>query len=73
MLKKETQDKNKIILEDEIKWLNAIVISLEKQIPKKSDKSEHTDCCPVCQFELYQALNYCPNCGQRLDWSVDNE
>ena len=31
--------------------------------------------CPTCKeeipFELWENLNYCPNCGQRLDWSVE--
>ena len=55
--------------------------ALEKQIPKKL--KEHTQsqygCIPVCGvcngiMDLMQGdLNYCPNCGQKLNWESDEE
>ena len=57
--------------------LRMAIQALEKQIPKKL--KEHTQsqygCIPVCGvcngiMDLMQGdLNYCPNCGQKLDWS----
>lgn len=45
--------------------------ALEKQIPKKPKR----DCtevapCPVCGFSVIEKVeNFCPHCGQALDWS----
>lgn len=60
--------------------------ALEKQIPKKplKIKGEYKDefICPACKSEkvmtecdpfLDYGLNYCNNCGQKLDWSEGNE
>ena len=52
---------------DEIEEAYDIAIAaLEKQIPKKMDRYY----CPICRhyFEDGEAHNYCPNCGQKLDW-----
>ena len=61
----------------DIPALEMAINALEKQIPKKL--KEHTQsqygCIPVCGvcngiMDLMQGdLNYCPNCGQKLDWS----
>lgn len=51
--------------------------ALEKQIPKKPlyavvsrDDAVH---CPICEcfvcFRGAKEYNYCPKCGQKLDWS----
>lgn len=50
-----------------------IVLSnaLEKQIPKKLDLDGGVYC-PCCLHEFkenYDTTNYCPNCGQSIDWS----
>jgi hypothetical protein len=50
--------------------------ALKKQIPikpKKSDEKHHTSYCPICECEFYQISEYCSNCGQKLDWSGDDE
>lgn len=59
--------------------------ALEKQIPKKpyiqqDDRSNDCMECPSCDSfigyeydcrdEHYQ-INYCPNCGQAIDWSEE--
>lgn len=47
--------------------LEVVVEALEKQIAKKMDSFN----CPICRyyFEDGEIHNYCPNCGQKLDWS----
>lgn len=54
-----------------------IMVALEKQTPKKIQRgtvARDTACyCPLCTnfvcFEDVKQYNYCPYCGQRLDWS----
>jgi len=29
--------------------------------------------CPECEETLRRSYNYCPDCGQRLDWSEQND
>lgn len=57
--------------------------ALKKQIPIKPDYEGDgcdengeiiydTAYCPTCRYEFevyYDATDYCPKCGQRLDWS----
>ncbi len=59
--------------------------ALEKQIPKKPiDVCKPVvtwGLCPVCKGELnklggrpnrvFSSMNYCPDCGQRIDWSEE--
>lgn len=63
--------------------------ALEKQIPKKvirnhtKYKPRQTDTfnCPACNSEnviiednaSYTQINYCNDCGQRLDWRMEND
>lgn len=58
--------------------------ALEKQIPKKPIGKEvigvsmsgykHKGNCPKCSSSVRQyTSNYCPNCGQALDWSEIEE
>lgn len=61
--------------------ISKAVKSLEKQIPKKWQYEMVNDydtyVCPCCKEYWYMyygtpatnEYNYCPNCGQRLDWS----
>lgn len=59
---------------------------LEKQIPKKPNYEGDgyyngqpvydTWICPCCEemYEVdYDEYDYCPNCGQKIDWSDENE
>ena len=49
--------------------------ALEKQIPKKviSEGYGLIDLCPTCYYHLDipEHINYCFECGQRLDWSEE--
>lgn len=54
----------------------------EKQIPKKPVKSENqvvryvnTYYCPICNLEITgtNIAKWCYHCGQKLDWSDENE
>ncbi len=61
--------------------------ALEKQIPKKPDiygdgyddngnLIYDTYDCPNCEksYEMdYEKYDYCPSCGQAIDWSEENE
>lgn len=44
---------------------NLAIEALEKQIPKKKKKRNE---CPECGYS-YAFEEYCPNCGQAIDWS----
>ena len=47
--------------------------ALEKQIPKKL-KDNGWLYCPICGRDvLMDRFNYCPDCGQALDWSNNND
>ena len=50
--------------------LEVVVDALEKQIAKKMDSFN----CPICRyyFEDGEIHNYCPNCGQKIDWSEED-
>lgn len=53
--------------------------SREKQIPKKPLYIANLGCtalwlCPVCERRIIRSdLVYCHQCGQKLDWSDENE
>lgn len=53
--------------------------ALEKQIPKKPLYIENLGCtalwlCPVCERRIIRSdLVYCHQCGQKLDWSDEDE
>ena len=56
--------------------LNMVENAVEKQIPcklaPKSSKKSELPVCGKCNgiMDLMQGeLNYCPNCGQKIDWS----
>lgn len=61
--------------------INLAIQALEKQIPKKvkqyNDKSifiyEGVFYCPSCQENVSMDDVYCCQCGQSLDWEVENE
>lgn len=75
------------IWEKDIEALKIAIKAVEKQIPKKPITTAdgcNNDCleCPNCdsfigyktdcEDEHYQ-VNYCPNCGQMLDWGEEND
>ena len=44
------------------------------------DETEHIEVyaitcynCPKCNKEIQIHTNYCPYCGQKLDWRIENE
>lgn len=49
---------------------------VHKETPKKPDFVVYDDCewlgswrCPSCNGTVEVNQNYCPHCGQHLDWS----
>lgn len=61
----------------DVKCFKIAIEALEKQIPKKilrATINRDTEvCCPTCkEFVCFSDVNnyeYCPRCGQKLDWS----
>ena len=67
--------------------IKGLLESREKQTPKKPDLEGDgygddgvliydTWICPCCgkRYEIdYEEYDYCPNCGQAIDWNVGNE
>lgn len=77
---------NAIEIKEAIKWMQAFpktietsrvacetaISALEKQIPAKPDDGD----CPVCGEYLSDGVNnfdYCPYCGQAIDWESEVE
>ena len=68
--------------EDDYKANEMAIQALEKQIPKKPVKSEkqvvryaNTYYCPICNLGITgtNIAKWCYHCGQKLDWSDENE
>lgn len=63
-----------IIYGDDLKALDLATQALEKQIPKKLTdiysgyNGEEIGTCK-CLCDCLEHYNYCPRCGQKLDWS----
>ena len=62
--------------------LGIAIQALEKQIPMKPVKSEkqvvryvNTYYCPICNLGITgtNIAKWCYHCGQKLDWSDDND
>lgn len=75
-----------IISQNKSKALYVAIQALEKQIPQSPtyEGDGYADgvlvydtwICPCCDhhYEVdYDDYDYCPNCGQRIDWSNKNE
>lgn len=55
--------------------LNMGIVALKKQIPKKADTVVSVwGKCPNCGIDTIEAgENYCYQCGQKLDWSDEDD
>lgn len=72
----------KLVLDVENDDIGLIIEDVEKQIKKKVERygcniiGEMTFNCPSCNLEYYvtdyEDFNYCPNCGQKIDWSEED-
>ena len=72
-------------VEDMVKALKCVEEQLEKQIPKEPKyKKQLRDFfgttfvtkgdCPCCgKAEIYSNANYCPDCGQKLNWGKEED
>lgn len=72
-------------VEDMVKAFKCVEEQLEKQIPKEPKyKRQLRDFfgvatvvkgdCPRCgKAEIYSNANYCPDCGQKLDWGKEED
>lgn len=63
---------------EEYKMAQVVINALKKQIPKKVVQNKNIYLCPNCGANaetdcgddmLDYRLNFCDNCGQKLDWS----
>ena len=62
---------------------NGVIYATNKMTPKKLEVWNGQACCPACDrlfgnmvdlkhFDFKRLIpNYCPDCGQRLDWDKD--
>ena len=58
---------NNLLYKNRKKYAELAIEALEKQIARKMDSFN----CPICRyyFEDGEIHNYCPKCGQKLEWS----
>ena len=63
-------------------WLKTAKEALEKQLPKKPFERHHAidglyevkwGLCHTCEEVISDDKKYCPNCGQAIDWSEEDE
>lgn len=48
--------------------LNLAIKALEKQIPVEAETNGCCWFCPECGGDEVVNMEYCPNCGQKLEW-----
>lgn len=65
-------------LNDQKRALDLAISVLEKQASRKVNEITQYESildgyCPCCQRYITSILNYCPDCGQCLDWEESNE
>ncbi len=76
------QTDNEITYQDEINhYVNTLQELVDKATPKKPIERHYEDegepeyikvCCPAgCKVQVGSYYNFCPECGQALDWSDD--
>lgn len=70
-------------VDGDLSWMKDIAELLEKQIPKiinMYDEIKYLDgqsvgwVCPTCNVIIFDfgIYDYCPHCGQKLEWRNDN-
>lgn len=68
--------KNAIIPDEDFPSFEMAISALEKQIPIKgipydNYKNHIFVECGACHKNMDMYYDYCPKCGQRIDWSVE--
>lgn len=69
-----TEQFRKAKTEEETLYTSCAISALEKRVPKFVNHQRsfwhYSHYCPACTGLLErEGLKYCPDCGQRLDWS----
>ncbi len=59
---------------EEYQKLGTVEELREARKKKKENKpirvlNDRTDGCPICKRAFYEKVNFCPDCGQSIDWS----
>ena len=58
---------------DLVETFEMSIKALEKQIPKKPTMVYPTIAsCPICDEIICPHTEYCPDCGQKLDWGNED-
>ena len=60
---------------EDLHYYNKAILALDKQVPKLVIHNRtfwhYSHYCPSCDSYLEkEGLKYCPDCGQKLDWST---
>lgn len=42
----------------------------KRSIKVKAGANGETDGCPICDNPFWEKVNFCPNCGRKIDWSI---
>jgi len=50
--------------------LTDAIESMERDVPVNPIRvsNDRTDGCPICKTEFYEKVNFCSNCGKKMDW-----
>lgn len=74
MLEKYEPYKEVCISCDNEEDYNKLMAYLKKFTPKKPEYCGSLKCCPTCGSlaDTEKYYDFCPFCGQRLDWSNEN-
>lgn len=65
--------------ERHLDWLNTLQGLVDKETPKKPSYLNYggykigNHHCPTCDSIINKQYNYCPECGQKLNWEVKDE
>jgi hypothetical protein len=72
-MNKELEALDKLWNGNEITGKDYLIVknAIKRNTPMKVKKDIGGEFCPRCEFDSFGmgAINYCPQCGQKLDWS----
>lgn len=73
----------KLVLDVSNDDIGLIIEGVGKQIQKKPknimayvspfEVKDKYALCPICNMEVVESINWCPFCGQKLDWNENKE
>ena len=60
-------------------WIGTLQELVDKATPMKTSYLNYggykigNHHCPICDIIVHKSYNYCPECGQKLNWEVKDE